>query len=190
MGVLRRCGQSACRTPTQNQHALVPHPVVDPRQPGGNRDTHHWLDMRQHEHVAVCRLKLDAFNDPRQNKRHPMNSTTIPTQVCFDGMDASDALRGRIEQRVQRLSSFAGDIEACRVTPRACEHRHRRDNRYNVHTRVMMHGRIIETGHTPVPDLAHDDPCAAVAQTFDSLRRRIEDHVRRRRGDVKTRMKD
>lgn len=134
-------------------------------------------------------IKLDAFNGPRQNKRHPMNSTTIPTQVCFDGMDASDALHGKIEQRVQRLSRFAGDIEACRVTLRACEHHHRRGNRYNVHARVMMHGRVIEAGHTPVPDLSHDDPYAAVAQTFDSLRRRIEDHVRRR-GDVKTRMKD
>lgn len=119
-----------------------------------------------------------------------MNFTIIPTRVCFDGMDASGALRGRIEQRVRRLSSFAGDIEACRATLRACDRRHRRGNRYNVHTRAMMRGRIIETSHAPVPDLGHDDPRAAAAQIFDSLRRRIEDHVRRRRSDVKTSMKD
>ena len=115
-----------------------------------------------------------------------MTFTNIPTQILFDGMDASDALREKIEQRAQRLARFAGDIEACQVTVRACEQHHRHGNRYNVHARVTIHGRTIEAGHTPAADLSHDDPYAAVAQTFDSLRRRIEDHVRRRRGDVKT----
>lgn len=115
-----------------------------------------------------------------------MAFAAIPTHVLFDGMDASDALRARIEQRAQRLARFAGDIEACQVTVRACEHHHRHGNRYNVRARVTLHGRTIEAGDAPASDPGLDDPYAAVAQTFDSLRRRIEDHVRRRRGDVKT----
>lgn len=119
-----------------------------------------------------------------------MTFTTIPTRVLFDGMDASAALRAKIEQRAQRLARFAADIETCQVTVRACEHHHRHGNRYNVHARVTMHGRTIEAGHTPTSDPGHDDPYMAMAQTFDSLRRRIEDHVRRRRGDVKAHAQD
>lgn len=114
-----------------------------------------------------------------------MAFTPIPVKILFDGMEASNALRARIERRAERLARFAGDITACQVTVRACERHHRHGNRYNVHARVTLHGCTIEAGHTPAPDLSHDDPYAAVTQTFDSLRRRIEDHVRRRRGDVK-----
>lgn len=110
---------------------------------------------------------------------------SIPTRVTFQGMDSSDALRTRIEARAQRLHRFAGDILECNVVVRACEHRHRHGNRYNVHARVTMRDREVEAGRTPVADSSHEDPYKAAAHTFDVLRRRIEDHVRRRRGDVK-----
>lgn len=114
-----------------------------------------------------------------------MTLAPIPIDIVFDGMDASDALRARIERRARQLARFARDVADCHVTVRACERHHRRGNRYNVHARVTLHGHTIEAGQTPTPDLSHDDPYVAVTHTFDSLRRRIEDHVRRRRGDVK-----
>lgn len=109
----------------------------------------------------------------------------IPTTVTFQGMDASDALRNTIETHVKRLGRFAGDIQSCRVVVSASEHRRHHGNRYNVHASVAMRDRGIEAGRTSTPDSSHEDPYAAVTQTFDALRRRIEDHVRRRRGDVK-----
>lgn len=109
----------------------------------------------------------------------------ILIDVVFDRMNTPDALRARIERRARQLARFARDVADCHVTVRACERHHRSGNRYNQHTRVTLHGHTIDGGQTPTRDLSHDDPYVAVTHTFDSLRRRIEDHVRRRRGDVK-----
>lgn len=46
---------------------------------------------------------------------------------------------------------------------------------------------MIEAGCTQVSDADHGDPYVAAAQAFDALRRRIEDHVHRRRESGKAR---
>lgn len=109
----------------------------------------------------------------------------ISLKITFQGMQASEVLRAKIAARAQRLLRYADDIVECDVVVRACEHRHTHGNRYNVHARVAMRDREIEAGRTPGADSEQDDPYKAAAHTFDVLRRRIEDHVRRRRGDVK-----
>jgi len=111
---------------------------------------------------------------------------TVPTSITFHGMDASEALRARIEERAQRLDRFAEDIQACKVVVSACEHEHHHGNRYNVRALVTLRDCTIETGHTPSPDSSHEDAYLAVTHTFNALRRRVEDHVRRRRGDIKS----
>lgn len=113
-----------------------------------------------------------------------MTNVYIPTSVSFHGMDTSEALREKIEARAQRLHRFADDIEACRVVVSASEGS-RQGNHYEVRACVLMHGREIEAGHASASDSNQEDPYVTVAHTFDRLRRRIEDHVRRRRGDVK-----
>lgn len=111
---------------------------------------------------------------------------TIPISVTFRGMNMSEALRARIEECAQRLDRFAEDILACNVVVNACEHKHHHGNRYNVRASVIMRDCTIESGHTPSPDSDHVDAYLAVTHTFDALRRRVEDHVRRRRGDIKS----
>jgi ribosomal subunit interface protein len=110
----------------------------------------------------------------------------ISTSITFRGMTASEALRARIEERVQRLNQFAEDILACNVVVNACEHKHHHGNRYNVRASVALRDCTIEAGHTPSPDSSHGDAYLAVTHTFDALRRRVEDHVRCRRGDIKS----
>ncbi len=110
----------------------------------------------------------------------------VPISITFRGMAVSEALRARIEERAQRLDRFAEDILACNVVVNACEHKHHHGNRYNVRASVTLGDCTIETGHTPSPDSSHADAYLAVTHTFNALRRRVEDHVRRRRGDVKS----
>lgn len=114
-----------------------------------------------------------------------MTCANVPTSITFRGMDVSEALRGKIEARARRLHRFADDIEACNVVVSASARSRHHGNRYNVRASVTMHGREIEAGHACASNPGQEDPCVAVAHTFDGLRRRIEDHVRRRRGDVK-----
>lgn len=115
-----------------------------------------------------------------------MTCANLPTSITFHGMDASEALREKIEARAQRLRRFAEDIEACNVVVSASARSRQQGNRYNVRASVTMHGREIEAGHASASNPNHEDPYLAVTHTFDSLRRRIQDHVRRRRGDVKS----
>lgn len=111
---------------------------------------------------------------------------TISASITFRGMTASEALRARIEERAQRLDQFAEDILACNVVVNACEHKHHHGNRYSVRASVTLRDATIKAGHTPSLDSSHEDAYLAVTHTFDALRRRIEDHVRRRRGDIKS----
>lgn len=110
----------------------------------------------------------------------------ISTSITFDGMPPSEALREMILERARRLSRFADDIISCDVVVSVDERRHRHGNRYSVRARATLRDDVVEVGHTHEPDAGNEDPYVAANQAFDALRRRIEDHVRRRRGSVKT----
>ena len=110
----------------------------------------------------------------------------ITTTVTFHGTDPSEALRTHVIQRAQRLERFASDIRSCQVVVERSERRHQNGNRFHVHGRILMRGRQIDAGSTPVADVRSVDAYVAVADMFDALRRRVEDYVRQRRNDVKT----
>ena len=110
----------------------------------------------------------------------------IPTSVTFHGIESSEALRNIVLEHVARLERFASDIRSCRVVIESTERKRHQGNRFNVRVHLSMRGREIEAGNTPVEDSRHEDAYVAVTDTFDALRRRVEDYVRRRRGDVKS----
>lgn len=137
--------------------------------------------------TADGRHTTSMGNPARLSRRiDPQATMAIPISVTFRGMDVSEALRAKIEARARRLDRFAEDILACNVVVSASGRRHQHGNRYDVRAAVTLRDRTIEAGHTPTPDSSHADAYLAVTHTFDTLRRRIEDHVRRRRGDVKS----
>ena len=111
---------------------------------------------------------------------------TFPVTVTFDGIEPSDPLRAHVIERAQRLERFAPDILACHVVVAAASHRQHQGNVYSAHVRLTMPHREIEAGGHDAPGGRHEDPYVAVGDAFDALRRRIEDRVRVRRGDVKT----
>lgn len=110
---------------------------------------------------------------------------TIPTEVTFRDMEPSEALRTAIVDRAQRLERFAGDILSCHVTvEHDTAHRHQ-GNPFKIHARLSMRGRRIDVSGSSKNKSRKEDAYAVVADTFDALRRRVEDYVRVRRGDVK-----
>ncbi|NCT66236.1 MAG: ribosome-associated translation inhibitor RaiA [Rhodanobacteraceae bacterium] len=110
----------------------------------------------------------------------------IPTTVTFDGLAKSDALEACVLEHVARLERLAADILTCRTVISLDEHRHHQGNRFSVQVRLTMRGHEIEASSGPLVDGRYEDPYVAVNDAFEALRRRIEDQVRRRRGDVKT----
>jgi cold shock CspA family protein len=68
----------------------------------------------------------------------------------------------------------------------AAPHRHHRKGvRYNVRIDLTVPGREIVVNRDQQLDHAHEDVFVAIRDAFRAVRRRLEDHARRQRGDVK-----
>jgi ribosomal subunit interface protein len=110
---------------------------------------------------------------------------TIPTQVTFRDMEPSEPLRSLIVERAQRLEKFATDILSCHVTvEHEGSHRHQ-GHPFKIHARISMRGKQIDVYGSSKTKSRTEDAYATVGDTFDALRRRVEDYVRERRGDIK-----
>lgn len=110
----------------------------------------------------------------------------IPTTIVFRGVEPSEALRNAALKHAERLERFAGDILACRVAIASVEHRHHQGRRFSARVHVVMYGCELDAGNEPAFDPRYEDPYCAIADAFDAVRRRVQDRVRVRRGDVKS----
>ena len=110
---------------------------------------------------------------------------SIPLQITFKGMDPSPALEARVREQAARLERFAGRIRHCHITMEA-PHRHQHQGRlYRARIALDVPGAEIVIGHEGPKDPAHEDAFVALRDAFDAATRRLEDHVRRRRGQMK-----
>lgn len=112
---------------------------------------------------------------------------TIPLQITFRGMEASDALRASIENHAAKLERFSKVILGCQVVVEPSEHHHHQGNHYRVRVHLKVAGRDIQASRHPAgAHGAAEDPYAMVRDAFDAVRRQLEDHEREHRGAVKT----
>lgn len=108
----------------------------------------------------------------------------IATEVTFRNLDHSDAAEAYVHEHVAKLESFDARLVGCRVAVEL-PHRHRRSAQPRVRIGMTVPGKEIVVDYEPSPDDPEEGVFAAVDQAFDRAARRLEDHVRRRRGDVK-----
>jgi ribosomal subunit interface protein len=108
---------------------------------------------------------------------------TFETTVTFRDMDISPAVRDDVLKHAAKLERFAPRITSCHVTVSRSEHRHHHGNRFVVHARLALPGIELEAGHTHPLSHAHKDPHLALTDTFDALRRQLQDFVKKRRGE-------
>lgn len=100
------------------------------------------------------------------------------TTVVFRDMDVSATLHADVVRHARKLELFAPGILGCHVTVDRAEHRHHRGDRYVVRALLKLPGAELEAGSA---GQAHEDPHSAVSETFDALRRRLQQHVEKRR---------
>ena len=110
----------------------------------------------------------------------------IPLQVTFRDIDPSPAIEADIREKVERLERLFGRITSCRVVIEAHHRTHRKGTLYNCVVDITVPGREIAVGRVGPQDHAHEDVYVAIRDAFDAASRRLEDHARRMRGDVKT----
>jgi len=105
----------------------------------------------------------------------------LPLQVVFRDMAPLPSLETQIRARCEKLEHFATDLMSCHVVVEAAGNRHHQGHVYAVKIDLRLQGGEIVAGEHQ----ADEDIALAVHGAFDALTRRLEDHVRRRRGQVK-----
>lgn len=108
-----------------------------------------------------------------------------PVQITFRNLDASPTVEAKIRERVAELERFYDRITSCRVVVEAPNRHHREGRLYHIRVDLKVPGREIVVKRDPSEHHAHEDIYVAVRDCFDAVRRQVEDHARRERGDIK-----
>lgn len=110
-----------------------------------------------------------------------------PVQITFRGLEPTDPIKKAVEERAERLERYYDKIESCKVVIES-PHKHRQKGRiYEVKIRLGVPGEDIVITREPGERAAHeDDLYLTINDAFKEAARRLEDHVRKRRGLVKS----
>ena len=104
-----------------------------------------------------------------------------PLEIRSDGVPVVDPLDEVIRARVGKLEAFFDRIVRCHVTLHQPPGHSQKGAPYEVDINVAVPGEVLVVNRQRDADLS-----LAVGSAFDAMERRIEDYVRRMRGDVKT----
>jgi ribosome-associated translation inhibitor RaiA len=103
-------------------------------------------------------------------------------QITFHGINTSQKLSAVIEQKIAKLEHLSDRITACRVTvarPNGGGHRH---SPYQVGIELDLPGNVIVVNHASGSKDAHNNPRAAIRDSFEAARRQLADHLRKSGG--------
>ena len=104
----------------------------------------------------------------------------LPLDLRFIGVTPSEAVKDTVHARLASLERICPDVTGWRVTVEQ-EHKHQHQGRpFAVRVDVTMPGQEVAVSRV------HDeDVYVALRDAFDAARRKIEDVVQIRRGEVK-----
>jgi ribosomal subunit interface protein len=111
----------------------------------------------------------------------PPSAMKLPLQITFRNMVPLPSVEPEIRRRADKLGQWTTDVMSCHVVVEAEGNRHRQGHEYRVHLSVRVPGEEIAVGSHHLDQDIH----RAVRGAFDAADRQLEDHVRRRRGQVK-----
>ena len=104
----------------------------------------------------------------------------IPLQVSLHGIEHSDTLLNSIREKADKLERYYDRVVSCRVVLELAGRHKRAGRQFTVRIDLKVPGDEIVVTHQHDEDLQ-----IALREAFDAARRRLEDHARVRRGDVK-----
>jgi len=109
-----------------------------------------------------------------------------PLEITFRNLDHSDAVEARVREKAAKLEQVYGRITSCRVMIEALNRQHTKGNLFHVTIEVGVPGKQVMVDRNSGKNGAHEDVYVAVRDAFNAARRRLEDHSRKRSGNVKT----
>lgn len=111
---------------------------------------------------------------------------TMDVQISFRHMKTSESLEAQVMRRAAELERLTDRATVCRVMIESNSKRHRHGNTFHVRVELSVPGGKIVASRDPGMDHAHEDAHVAIRDAFDAARRRLQDHMRRLDGDIKT----
>jgi ribosomal subunit interface protein len=105
----------------------------------------------------------------------------IPLQITFRNMPHSEAIEAKINQKAAKLDRYYDRIMSCRVVVEESQRRQHQGNLFGVHIDITVPGKELA-----VTREENEDPYVAVRDAFNTAVRLLEEHARRKRGEVKT----
>ncbi|MDQ5859075.1 MAG: HPF/RaiA family ribosome-associated protein [Acidobacteriota bacterium] len=105
----------------------------------------------------------------------------MPARIHFLDGPRSEAVDAKIQARADRLARFSDEIQKCEVWLESPHGHHRKGRLYGIRIRLTVPGEEITIERQPETD----DVYVAIREAFDAARRKLEDHERRRRGQLK-----
>lgn len=108
----------------------------------------------------------------------------VPLTVSFHGLQVSEAIRSACWQEAEKLERYFDRIVSCHVTV-SRSHRRRNGDPFDLRVRLCVPGtELVVDRQAPEHDRAAE-PALLVRETFDELRRQLQDYARKLRGEVK-----
>lgn len=105
----------------------------------------------------------------------------LPLQVTFRNIPSSEAIEAHINEKATKLDRFYDRIMSCRVVVESTQRRQHQGKLYGV--RIDM---TVPRKELAVTREENEDIYVAIRDAFDTASRRLEEHARRERGDVKS----
>lgn len=104
----------------------------------------------------------------------------IPLQITCRDFKLTDAIESEISKRAEKLNKFYDRITRCKVVVELPHHHSHQGILYNVQILMTVPGAELVIKRNP-----HEDIYVAIRDSFNAARRKLEDYVRRQRGDIK-----
>jgi cold shock CspA family protein/ribosome-associated translation inhibitor RaiA len=100
-------------------------------------------------------------------------------------MEPSGAIEERIRKEAAKLERYSDRITGCRVVVEEPQRRHHHGNLFHIRIDLTLPGGELLVKRSPAEHHAHEDAYVAIRDAFMAARRRLQDHVRRQRRDIK-----
>ena len=110
---------------------------------------------------------------------------SIPVQVTFRDFPASPALEARIREKAGALEKLWDRILGVRVVVEEYAKHHHKGRLFNVRLQISVPGPDIVITRESEENHRYEDPYVAVNDAFEQAERRLEDQLRRMRGNTK-----
>jgi ribosomal subunit interface protein len=109
----------------------------------------------------------------------------IPLEITFRNMDPSAAVEARLREKAEKLDRFHDHIMSCRIVVEAPHAHHHQGKLFQVRLDIKVPGKELAISHQGPKNHAHEDVYVAIRDAFNAAIRRLDEHLRRERGDVK-----